>query len=387
MRRGTPGGSGVGCARPRCGAFDTVRALALSLAVAVGILTAGACRPGRPAAPAGVVPGWLSQAGGFGAPAWSCDGSRIAAYVQGQEREQLAVVAVSTRRVRVVDTGRSFGVESGGSPAWSPKGMQIAYVKEPMLSVTGVIATGPPPPEELVVADVTTGQRRSLPLASAAAQSPCWSPDERQVAFLSQNARGAPTLSVAAVGPPLQAVRSVGCPFEVFGFRWPTGETCAIVGAARLAGAGSELVRIGLRTGAWDRITSCGGVSPWGWSEGAEGSYCIWQELGKRIALARWDPRAKEALPLLTLDKKAFRPSIYASWTRDCRRAAIVGGGSLWLYDARSGSLRRATRGPQDSHPCWSPDGAKIAFVRDYRTVVIMDADTGGSQMAMSLGK
>jgi TolB protein len=50
----------------------------------------------------------------------------------------------------------------------------------------------------------------------------------------------------------------------------------------------------------------------------------------------------------------------------DGRSLAIASRGWLWLLDVKAGEARRLTRGAGvDSRPAWSPEGRRIAFVRD----------------------
>jgi TolB protein len=66
----------------------------------------------------------------------------------------------------------------------------------------------------------------------------------------------------------------------------------------------------------------------------------------------------------------------------DGRSVAFASRGWIWTLELASGTARRLTRGGgMDSRPAWSPDGRRIAFVRDdtRRTwIVVMDAATGG---------
>jgi TolB protein len=65
-------------------------------------------------------------------------------------------------------------------------------------------------------------------------------------------------------------------------------------------------------------------------------------------------------LPLLTQGPIDPAPS------PDGKRVAFASRGWLWLFDIASGTATRLTKGGGvDSRPTWSPDGARLAFVRD----------------------
>jgi dipeptidyl aminopeptidase/acylaminoacyl peptidase/CubicO group peptidase (beta-lactamase class C family) len=49
----------------------------------------------------------------------------------------------------------------------------------------------------------------------------------------------------------------------------------------------------------------------------------------------------------------------------------------LWLVDATGGTPRRLTSGPADTAPAWSPDGRRLAFLRDGQLTVV---DAGGGE-------
>ena len=73
---------------------------------------------------------------------------------------------------------------------------------------------------------------------------------------------------------------------------------------------------------------------------------------------------------VLTFAQSSLRPS-------EKTRAS-----SLWAVPAQGGKLRRLTQGPEDDQPCWSPDGATLAFTRKLDPdkppqVMLLPADGG----------
>jgi TolB protein len=65
----------------------------------------------------------------------------------------------------------------------------------------------------------------------------------------------------------------------------------------------------------------------------------------------------------------------------DGRSLAFTSRGWIWVLDLGSGTARRVTRGePMDFRPAWSPDGRRLALVRDSGSetwIVVVDAGTG----------
>jgi TolB protein len=72
----------------------------------------------------------------------------------------------------------------------------------------------------------------------------------------------------------------------------------------------------------------------------------------------------------------------------DGRSLAIAARGWLWLLDLTTGEARRLTRGAaMDSRPAWTPDGTRLAFVRDDGTdtsIVERDMKSGTETVLVS---
>ncbi|MDQ3169667.1 MAG: DPP IV N-terminal domain-containing protein, partial [Acidobacteriota bacterium] len=68
-------------------------------------------------------------------------------------------------------------------------------------------------------------------------------------------------------------------------------------------------------------------------------------------------------------------------WTPDSRRLAYVsareGEPRIYLYDFATASERALTAGGGDRGPAFSPDGTKLAFVRNRRELRVVDVDAG----------
>ncbi len=77
-------------------------------------------------------------------------------------------------------------------------------------------------------------------------------------------------------------------------------------------------------------------------------------------------------------------PAAHATAPGGDGRIAFAADGEIWTMQADGGGLRNVTRSAEvESDPSWSPDG-RIAFVRGYGSVHVMDADGSGQRFLAS---
>jgi Tol biopolymer transport system component len=101
-------------------------------------------------------------------PAWSPDGKWIA-YVGGEGAVELVASDGHDGGVRTV-------ADSGSSPAWSPDASKLAF---------DIVDASKDYKQEIVVLDLATGLRTKLPSRPTPVSALAWSPDGKQLAFLS----------------------------------------------------------------------------------------------------------------------------------------------------------------------------------------------------------
>lgn len=223
----------------------------------------------------------------------------------------------SIMTVRPDGTGFVTIVGHGNSPAWSPNGRQVAFVRTyPYITTEG----------DLFVARADgTGERRlydggDLPLAS-----PSFAPDGRRIAFL----RHSSLHILDVVTGSVEVVAIDGCDDSVGSVDWaPHGD--------RLA------VSTGCRDGTWHRIWTVGadGRNPQQLTHGSTpGVYDFhprWSPDGQRIAFVRHE-----------MTDAGLRAEVH-------------------VMDADGSDQARVVTGTdRDTEPAWSPGGAWLVFARD----------------------
>ncbi|MGW5414185.1 serine hydrolase [Actinomadura geliboluensis] len=94
--------------------------------------------------------------------------------------------------------------------------------------------------------------------------------------------------------------------------------------------------------------------------------------MSRRLRIEDLTALAVPSQPALSADARQIA---YVLRTLDGARDRTVD--QLWLVSADGGSRRRLTSGPRDTAPAWSPDGHRLAFLRDGQVAVL---DAGGGE-------
>ena len=73
------------------------------------------------------------------------------------------------------------------------------------------------------------------------------------------------------------------------------------------------------------------------------------------------------------------------AWSPDGRRIAYVKDGAIHVMRADGSGDRRLIRGRKDAAPAWSPDGARLSFVRDGNLHVIRASGSGSTCLGVGM--
>jgi dipeptidyl-peptidase 4 len=133
--------------------------------------------------------------------------------------------------------------------------------------------------------------------------------------------------------------------------------------------------------------------SQYAWTPDGRRLTYLWDEKGDDKDTALWtlDPATGKAEVLVRLadlkeDGKEIAPSGY-EWSPQGDALLLTAEGDLYLYSTGQRSLRRLTRTEGEEEDArFSPDGSRIAFVRDF-DLYILDARTGKETRLTSDGK
>jgi Tol biopolymer transport system component len=314
-------------------------------------------------------------AGGVG-PLWSPRGDRIAFSDAGR----IAVVPAAGGAVRRVTRG-----PNDGTPAWSPDGGTIAFVRSDangdsqslqlvparggrlrrLFGGTRDVTMGRDPQwspsGRLLLFEVNSGvyvvrvrDRRATRLRRRG-DWPTWSPDGRRIAFTV----GSAIYVMNADGSRARRVRTErGLEFSDGPVWSPDGRT--LVYAASLIESDFEIF-VARADGSGLRQLTRNSVQDW---------MPAWSPARRRIAFVR-----RNAIWLMGADGTGSRrlfAGIQPSWSPSGVKLAFTHAGAV---STRSISRGPATSVAQGDSPAWSPSGAEIAFVRGT-SLLAVDPDT-----------
>lgn len=280
-------------------------------------------------------------------------------------------------------SNRRLLVEDGFGPEWSPDGCTIAFIRDDV----HVVDTDGGRPERLT----SNPPGESAPRPETAA----WSPDGERIALSLSGEEGPP--AAPELTSYIDVIESDGrgrrrlVPFQAGGPSWsPDGDRLAFVRFFTIDTSdiyivdpdGSDLSRLTRRSS-----RSPGSLSP------------AWSPDGSRIAFVRWPDQSNDLFTgaeIYVVNAGGGRPQRVTAappeglgdfdpvWSPDGKRIAFVRDSSEDVTDVyvvnRDGSgLRRLTRGGDAGDPAWSPDGRSIAFTREVAgDLYVVDADGDG---------
>lgn len=246
--------------------------------------------------------------------------------------------------------------------------------------------------------------QRQLTTGSGNHLCPAWSADGRTIAYCSDVSGSWEIWTMRADGTGQRQLTHLGG-FATFPDISPNGRK-VVFGATEGADEHNEIYVVDARNGHGLRaLTSCAAFGP-----GCSNDTPAWSPDGTRIVFLHFDDIDADENPVneqvwvMDADGSNKHPLTSGpaikdqlpDWSPDGSKIAYnvgsFGSGGIWVMDADGGNQHQLTGcAASDPEPCaqgddfgtaWSPDGRKIAFLRDFhsigindRPVMIMDAD------------
>jgi len=231
-----------------------------------------------------------------------------------------------------------------------------------------------------------------------------YSPDGRQIAYCSDVSGSFEIWTMKQNGMKQRQLTHLDA-FAIFPDISPDGSKIAFLGAVGSDPSDEVYVVDATTGGGLTKLTDCPGVDTF-----CINDYPVWSPDGQRILFIHGEQFDADGNPLdeqvwvmdangshkqqLTFDNRV--KDQVPDWSPDGSKIAYQSGGfgdgQIWVMNANGSGQHQLTGcGPSDPSPCaigddfgtaWSPDGTKIAFLRDFqslgtrnRPVYVMNAD------------
>ncbi len=317
-------------------------------------------------------------------PAWSPDGRSIA-FLRAIDNTRGGIFLIPAiggveRKLAEVDC---CGPTGPANLAWSPDGKWLA--------TSDRISAGEK--RSVVLVSVDDGQRRRLtspPFGWESDESPAFSPDGRELAFVRQ---GNATTTELFVLPLSQDERASRAPIQItFSKRWSwdpawSKDGSEIIFSSIGVGNSPWLWRLRLLAGtAPERLASLGDRS-YGPAISQRLNRLVYTRFGSRTSTWRVEAPARgvkagSPVKLLSSTRDDFNPQYSPDGKRIVFHSTRSGWAEIWVSDSDGYNARQLTflRASMTGSPRWSPDGNRIVFTSNVAgrfAVYTIGADGG----------
>ncbi len=278
------------------------------------------------------------------------------------------VPAERGRKVRKVAKGAQFWF-----PEWSPDGTRLAYTESQTAYECGLLVSTLDGHTEKVV----EGPGTWLFLQ--------WSPDGKHISYQSAASRTrAVSLGITrglhicspdgSVRPLVGAWMDLGPVVRAGG----TAGQCQCAGTGQPSSNSPGLWSLNLATGAKSLLLARDKLP---------------HELKGGSPVPRWHRGTRQLLYSGTDEKPVAKPQAEPAPTAETPPSLSPGASTppdytyhIYRADLSAGQVRQLTSGPNsDTEPCWSPDGSRIAFVRNKTELWTMASDGSNQQKLLSV--
>jgi Tol biopolymer transport system component/serine/threonine protein kinase len=303
-------------------------------------------------------------------PAWSPDNRWIAfASNQGGMMGIYLVPPLGGQVRKLVDTGLSgLSDESTAvlsSTPWSPDGGRLAFARQS----EGRIA--------IWIYDFAGGAETQLthPTAGSIDGMPCWSHDGSRIAFIRMAESGSGLMVVEATGGKPRAVLDESV--SPWGIGWSPDDKQLIFISDRETGI-SNIWTVGVSSGRLRQLTF--GTQSIQAATVSSGGRVLYNDFSHQTDLYLQDLESGEARRLTHHTQSNFSARFSADGNKIAYNSDRTGNNEIWVLDLISETEQQITNHEaSDYDPDWSPDGRRLVFTSDRNGApALWLADTAG---------